>query len=153
MTTPNTIRELFHALNTSKVDGGAGVKECYDLVFNSSNETAMKLFWTEIGKVCSVENQNIPKDPFVTLINAQDSSIKIEGIEKKCKDVIVDNLLSGGEINNPTKQNQLKRIMEPFFSPPTKHNTDLNQKNIITAFIGVHRDTPENKILIKALNK
>jgi hypothetical protein len=152
MTSPNTIRELFHAIKSSRVDGGAGVKECYDLIFKSKYETPMTQFWDNVGKVCVNENQNIPRDFFITLVNSQDEAVKIEGIEKKCKDIIIGNMLTSDEVQNPTKQNELKRIMEPFFSTPTR-NVNLNQKNIITAFIGVHRNTPQSDRLISKLNK
>jgi hypothetical protein len=151
LTSPNTIKEVFSAIKLSKVDGGAGVKECYDLIFKSKYESALKQFWTNLGKVCSKENEIIPRDLFNTLLNSSDEAIKIEGIEKKCNDVIVGNMISGDEVTNPIKQRELRRIMEPFFAPPSKPVG--NYKNIITAFIGVHRNTDQYDTLINKLNR
>lgn len=152
ITTPSTIRELFSAIKVSKVDGGAGVKECYDLIFKSKYETALKQFWKDIENICVKENEIITRNIFNNLINSQLESVKIDGKERKCNDIIVKNMLSEGELANPIKQRELRRIMEPFFSPPVKKSNTLNQKNIITKFIGDRENEPHPD-LIKQLNR
>jgi hypothetical protein len=151
ITTPSTIRELLSAIKSSKVEGGAGVKECYDLILKSKYETALKQFWRDMASICVKENEIIPRVIFNNLLNSQEESIKIEGKERKCKDVLTNNMLSGSEVENPVKQRELRKIMEPFFSPPVKIS-GTNQKNIITAYLS-NREYGKSAELIEKLNR
>lgn len=150
--TPNIIRELFNSIRTTKFLDGVGYQECLNLILKSKYEKSMRDFWDAVGKVCSTDNDKILRDPFIFLINSQIEYIKINGAEKKCQDIIVNNLITEKEFENPFKQREMRTIMLPFFSPEVKPNDTLKHKNIITAFIGTHRNTDQSKDLISKLN-
>ena len=152
LSSPSTIQEMFFTVKKTGNDGGAGVKECYNLIFKSKYQEPLKTFWDEVGKVCVKEADIISRDLYINLLKNTDEAVVIEGVNKKCQDVLTSNMLGESDFKNPAKQRELRTVMEPFFSPPRKP-VDLSKKNIITAFIGVHRGTEQSDTLIQKLNK
>jgi hypothetical protein len=73
----------------------------------------------------------------------------VEGVNKSCKVTVGENLMELSEIQNISKQRELQQIIYPYFPSNTEA---IKGKNIVTAFIGVHRDSYVSRDLIPKLN-
>jgi hypothetical protein len=80
---------------------------------------------------------------------SNEEGLVVEGVERKCKELSQKISLKPVNLKMKKKQHELKEIVYPYF--PVKVKT-YSGKNIITAFIGVHRDTAAGTNLIPKLN-
>lgn len=148
---PAVIRELFkkvQKMNPTEKD----VKDmCFDLMINPKNNEALSNFWHKMQETqASVTiSQKWSRDLFKNFIKDTSESVVVENIKKSCNDIAKKNLMDAGEIDNLDKQRELQAIVYPYLTKVTKPK---GGKNIITAFIGTHRDSDVGRELITKLN-
>jgi hypothetical protein len=148
---PAVIRELFRkVLKLNPID--SDVRDmCMDLMINGKNNEALSQFWTKLQETQSSTTikQKWSRDLFKNFIQGTSEAVNVENIKKSCTDVVQKNLMDSSDIENIDKQRELQAIVYPYL-PASK--LAKGGKNIITAFIGVHRDTDAGRELITKLN-
>lgn len=148
--TPTVIRDLMLKVKKQDPKDNDLHAECLKLMLGIKNNELMSIFWDGIKKSQLTPNAKIGREIFANFINANTDGVVVEeGPRRDCNKIVGANLIDNSEFENPKKQKELNDIVYPYFPRPIKRITD---KNIITAFIGVHRDTEEGKNLIPILN-
>ena len=148
--TPTVIGQIFKVIKKMKANDSDLQDECVKILTGTKNEENMRTLWTKIKDSQMATPQGIIKrDFFREFILSNEEGLVVEGLERKCKDIVVKNIIESSEFENEQKQRELKEIVYPYFPVKVK---SYSGKNIITAFIGVHRDTSVGASLIPKLN-
>ena len=151
--TPAVIRELFQKVKKLSPALSEAHESCLDLMLSAKNGEQMKHFWNDLknSQIDTSPNKAISRKLFHDFVVSTNETVKIDEVPKPCMDIVTNNLMDLSEIDNATKQKELGEIISPYF-PGDKKASTSSGKNIITAFIGVHRDTDIAKKLIPKLN-
>ena len=148
--TPGVIKEMF-----KKVKKGDGKDSdiyfaCLNLMTNAKNVESMRTFWEIVKKSQTAPQPKlIERLFFSTFVESTPEQVTIDGNSRDCSKSITEAMIVMSELENSQKQKELRDIVSPYFLRP---NPYANGKKVITAFIGVHRDTVEGRELIPKLN-
>lgn len=148
---PSVIRELFKKIKKLSPKGSDIHEECLNLIVNEKNMEDMKTFWNELKASQEKEPpEKMKKKYFSSLINSTEEGVEVDGRKMDCKTVVGQNLMDTSEIENNDKQNELATVVYPYFhhDPPK-----VTGKNIITAYLDIHRDSEGGRTLIHNLTK
>ena len=147
---PTVIGDLFQKIKKLNVNDSDLYNTCVKMSLESKNEENMRTLWNNI-RLSQVANPPsfIKRDFFREFILSFEDSVKVDGMPRKCDSILKKNIIDQSEFESKKKQDELKDNVSPFF-PSTK--TLQLGKNIITAFIGVHRDSDIAANLIPKLN-
>jgi hypothetical protein len=123
-------------------------KKCLKLGTASNKyDKILRELWGKVGESVT-KNTPIRKDFFSAYIQQVIEEVEDSANNKKinCQTLMLSNLLDDGEFSNNSHQKELRSIVDSFFPQPTGKK---GGKNIITAFIGPHRDTPNMNLFSK----
>ena len=148
---PTVIRELMRKVKKLNPKDSDVHDACLDLMLNSKNGESMKKFWDalKVTQTDANKSKEIPRQIFKDFIESTNELVIVDGVTKSCKLIVGENLMELSEIQNISKQRELQQIIYPYFPSNTQA---IKGKNIVTAFIGVHRDSDIAKGLIPKLN-
>jgi hypothetical protein len=147
---PSVLKELLGKVKKLNPENSDLFRECVNLMVNSRYTEAMKTLWDSIKNKLMAENPGkLERSFFVNFINSTDESLVVEKQTISCKNVMNKNLMELGEMDNFHKQREFENLFYPYFAV---QRSAVNGKKIITAFIGVHRDSVVAANLIPKLN-
>ena len=148
--TPGVIKELFQKIKKGDGKNSDIYSECLNLMTNQKNADSMKLLWDNIkGSQIAAKPEVIQRKFFSEFAKSLGDQVTVDDMKRDCGKSVVEEMMERSEFESDKIQKQLKDFVQPYF-PRT--NPFQSGKNIVTAFIGVHRDTSEGKALIPKLN-
>jgi hypothetical protein len=121
-------------------------KECLKLATKSAKyDKQLRELWQKVGDSIT-KNVPLRRDPFIKYLQQVTDEVTADNEKKDCQKLLLKNLIDEGELMNDRKQEELRTVVDSFFPTAKKGTTG---KNIITAFIGPHRDIPNNNIFAR----
>lgn len=148
--TPGVIKELF--LKIKKGDGKNSdiYTECLNLMTNAKNADNMKLLWDNIkASQIAPKPENVQRKFFSDFTKSLSEQVLVDDMKRDCGKTVIEEMMERSELESDKIQKQIKDLVQPYFP---RSNPYQSGKNLVTAFIGVHRDTTEGRELIPKLN-
>ena len=126
---------------------------CVKSTVSPQNKPNLSIFWQKLGENL---NQNNPNKKFlrsfITELNAGDfsASVMVDGKNMSCKTVIENNLMSQDDLDKQIKE--LTDLVSPYLGEKTTVDITPKRDKVITAFLGVHRETTIGNELVPKMN-